>query len=330
MRLKIRWANGWAHLTGTGPDGSRIRRALGTRDPRQAEEARAALEARLWKDGLYGPGHTVTFAECALAYARDGGEARFLVKVTAQLGHRRLQDITPRDVRQAARDAYPDAAPATVNRQGIVPAQAVVNYGHAQGWCNPIRVQGLPVPKVRKTAVGRPYLDKLQLHLPPRLFALMLFLHITGRRIGDALALTVDDVDLPRLRVLIRDPKNGEAAAAYLTAEVAQMIAAVMPERGSVFGYAHRSSCYATLRRACKAAGVQYLGTHQPGRHSYATTLDDAGWSAKAIADAGGWKSAALVQNTYIHPQSPGEQAAALFGKKLASQKRKARSGPMK
>lgn len=323
MRLQIKWVNGWAHVTGSGPDGTRVRRSLGTRDPRQAEEARAALEARLWKSGLYGPGHTVTFAESALAYAKDGGEARFLVKVTAILGERRLQDITPRDVRQAARDAYPDAAPATVNRQGIVPAQAVINYGHAQGWCNPIRVQGLPVPRVRKTAVGRPYLDALRPHLPPRLFALMLFLHITGRRIGDALALRVEDVDLPRLRVIIRDPKNGEPAAAYLTAEAAQLIADAMPDVGSVFGYAARSSVYATLRRACTKAKLPYLGTHQPGRHSYATALDNAGWSAKAIADAGGWKSPALVQNTYVHPQSPGEKAAALFGKKLASPKRK-------
>jgi len=321
MRLQIKWVNGWAHLTGTGPDGTRVRRAVGTRDPRQAEEARAALEARLWKTGLYGPGHTVTFAEAALAYAKDGGEARFLVKVTAILGARRLQDITPRDVRQAARDAYSTAAPATVNRQGIVPAQAVINYGHAQGWCNPIRVQGLAVQKARKTAVTRAYLDKLRPHLPARLFALMMFLHTTGRRIGDALDLQAQDVDLPRLRAIIRDPKNGEPAPAYLTAEVAELVAAIMPDAGAVFGYAARSSVYSTLRRACTKAGVEYLGTHQVGRHSYATALDNAGWSPKAIADAGGWKSAALVQNTYIHPQSPGEKAAALFGKKLASPK---------
>lgn len=321
MRLQIKWVKGWAHLNGSGPDGTRIRRAVGTRDPRQAEEARAALEARLWKTGLYGPGHTVTFAECALAYAKDGGEARFLVKVTEQLGARRLQDITPRDVRQAARDAYPSAAPATVNRQGIVPAQAVINYGHAQGWCNPIRVQSLPVQKARKTAIGRPYLDALRPHLPQALFALMLFLYTTGRRVGDALALQRDDIDLPRLRVIIRDPKNGEPAAAYLTAEVAELIAALPATDGPVFGYAARSSVYATLRRACTKAGVQYLATHQVGRHSYATALDNAGWSAKAIADAGGWKSPSLVQNTYLHPQSPGEKAAVLFGKKLASSK---------
>ena len=158
----------------------------------------------------------------------------------------------------------------------------------------------------------------------------MLFLHTTGRRIGDALALDRQDVDLARLRVIIRDPKNGEPAVAYLTAEVAELLTQIMPEVGSVFGYAARSSVYSTLRRACTKAGLAYLGTHQVGRHSYATALDNAGWSAKAIADAGGWKSPALVQNTYIHPQSPGEQAAALFGKKLASSKRKTRSGPTK
>lgn len=319
MRLEIRWVNGWAHVTGHGPDGARIRRALGTRDPRHAEEARAALETRLWKAGLYGPGQTITFAEAALAYARDGGEARFLVRVTEVLGGRRLQAITPRDVREAARKAYPHGAPATVNRQGIVPAQAVINYGHAQGWCNPIRVRGLAVPKVRKTAVGRPYLDALRPYLPLRLFALMIFLHTTGRRSGDALALVVDDVDLDRLRVIIRDPKNGEPTVAYLTTEVAELLAAIMPGEGSVFGYAANSSLYPTLRRACAKAGVPYLGTHQVGRHSFATTLDNAGWSSKAIADAGGWRSPSLVQNSYIHPVSAGEKAASLFGKKLAT-----------
>jgi len=129
MRLEIKWADGWAHVHGTGPDGKRVRRSLKTRDPRQAEEARAALEAKLWRVGLYGAQEVVTFGECALAYAQDGGEARFLVAITQQLSSIRLKDITPKTVRDAARAAYPDAAPATVNRQAITPARAVINYG---------------------------------------------------------------------------------------------------------------------------------------------------------------------------------------------------------
>ena len=322
MRLTVKWIDGWAHIHGTAPDGRRIRRAVKTRDPVRAEEARAALEARLWKIGLYGADHVITFDECALAYAQDGGESRFIVKIAAQLVGRRLKDITPKDIRDAAKLAYPNASPATLNRQAITPARAVINYGHAQGWCAMIRVRAFPVEKPQRQAVNRAYLDKLRPHLPPRLFALMLFLHTTGRRIGDALLIDVGDVDLQRMRVRIPTTKNGDPAIAVLTAEVAELLSATMPETGKAFPYAARSSVYSTLRRACTKAGLPYLGTHQVGRHSYATTLHEAGWGSKAIAEAGGWKSVRLVAETYEHPQDAAERAAALFGKFPARSKK--------
>jgi integrase len=317
MRLTIKWVNGWASLHGTGPDGKRVRRALKTRDPRQAEEARAALEARLWKVGLYGVEHVITFEECALSYVEDGGEARFIVPVSQALAGRRLKDITPKDIRDAAKALYPVAGNATLNRQAITPARAVINYGHEQGWCAMIRVKAFPVTKAKKQAVTRAYLDTIRPHLPPALYALMMFLHTTGRRVGDALGLSVADVDLARMRVVIDRTKNGEPAFAILTAEVAQLLVGIMPDDGPVFPYAARSSLYSTLRRACAKAGLPYLGTHQVGRHSYATTLSNAGWGTKAIAEAGGWKSVRLVAETYEHPTQPAERAALVLGKKL-------------
>lgn len=317
MRLQVIWREGWAHAYGTGPDGKRIRRALKTRDPRKAEEARAALEARLFKIGLYGADHVITFEECALAYVEDGGESRFILPISKALAGKRLKDVTPKDVRDAAKIAYPDASNATMNRQAITPARAVINYGHSQGWCAQIKVRSFEVSKPKRSAVSRDYVDRLRPHLPPALFAMMLFMHTTGRRIGDALSLEVQDIDLKRMRARIADTKNGEAAIAILTAEVAEVLSGIMPEVGKVFPYAARSSVYATLRRACKKAGLQYLGTHQPGRHSYATTLHNAGWQSSAIADAGGWKSVRLVAETYEHPQEASERAAMLFGTKL-------------
>lgn len=263
----------------------------------------------------------MTFDECALAYVQDGGEARFILPISRQLAGRRLKDITPNDIRTAARAAYPNASPATLNRQAITPARAVINYGHAQGWCAMIRVKAFPTPKPKRQAVNRAYLDALRPHIPKPMFALMLFLHTTGRRIGDALSLTVADVDLARMRALIGETKNGDPAIAVLTAEVAELLTEIMPEVGPVFPYAARSSVYSTLRRACKAAGLPYLGTHQIGRHSYATTLHNAGWGSKAIAEAGGWKSVRLVAETYEHPQEAAERAAMLFGAKPAQKK---------
>jgi len=325
MRLEIKWADGWAHVHGTGPDGKRVRRSLKTRDPRQAEEARAALEAKLWRVGLYGAQEVVTFGECALAYAQDGGEARFLVAITQQLSSIRLKDITPKTVRDAARAAYPDAAPATVNRQAITPARAVINYGHEQGWCAPIKVRGLPVTKPKRKAVDRKYLDKLKPHLPARAFALMLFLHQTGRRVSEAIELTPDRI--VDGRAFIPETKNGEDAFAHLTPEVLAMLAEIDPRHGRVFGYVDRSSLYSTLRRACTKAGVEYLGTHQAGRHSFATSLMAAGWSAKAVADAGGWKSTRMVSEIYEHPVDAQSKAARHFGKKMAMSKKKAVKG---
>jgi len=321
MRLKVRWNNGWAYAHGTAPDGKRVRRALGTQDPRRAEEARASLEARLWRVKLYGPEAVLTFGDAALAYANDGGDVRFIEAITTQLNTMPLKSITPKEIRDAARRAYPNASPATWNRQGVTPARAVINYAHAQGWCAPVKVKSFDAPKPRRRAVGREYLDALRPHMPPRAFAVLLFLHTTGRRVGDAIGLAPEDRDGGR--VAIGRTKNGDPATAVLTAEVAAILDSEGPRHGRLFGYVHRSSLYSTMRRAAEKAGLPYLGTHQIGRHSFATALDAAGWSPKRIADAGGWKSVRMVSETYTHPDQTLMDAAAVLDKKSA--KRKAR-----
>jgi integrase len=320
MRLQIRWINGWAYAHGSGPDGKRVRRALGTQDAHRAEEARANLEARLWKIKHYGPESVVTFDEAALAYAQDGKEARFLVKIAEQLSGKVLREITPKMIRDAARRAYPTAKNATINRQGIVPARAVLNYGHAQGWCAPIKVEGFPVDPPQKKAVGQTYLDALRPHLPDRAYALLMFLHYTGRRVGEAIAMRPEQIT--GTRVIFGKTKNGKPAVAVMPPQIAAMVAALDPIDGRVFGYAGRSSLYATMRRAAKKAGVEYLGTHQIGRHSFATALDNAGWTSKQIADAGGWESPALVQRTYVHTADTQEKAAKHLGKQLAKREK--------
>jgi integrase len=278
------------------------------------------LESKLWAIDQYGPQAVVTFDEAALAYAEDGGDVRFLVKITEQMTGTPLRDITPRVVRDAARKAYPAASNATRNRQGVTPARAVINYAHDQGWCAPIRVRAFPVEKPKRKAVDHEYLAALQPHLPLRLFALMLFLNTTGRRVGEAIALRRPDVDLARRTAQIDKTKNGEEATAKLVPILADILKDIMPDDDDtpVFGYADRRNIYGTLKRACKRTGVEYLGTHQPGRHSFATALQQEGWGSKAIADAGGWKSVRLVDETYIHTNDPAERAAAVIGKKLS------------
>lgn len=314
IRLTIKWVNGWAQAAGTGPDGCRVRRALGTQDRRQAEVLRANLERQLFEASVLGVKEVLTFEQAAIAYIENGGDKRFILKMAEELQGMRLRDITPHAVRVAAKSAYPAGSPATRNRQGITPVRAVINYAHEQGWCGAIRVKGFTVEKPSRKSVDRDYLDTLRPHLPPNLFALLLFLFTTGRRVGDAIHMRPEWIN--GSVVEIPKTKNGDAATAHLTPEVALIIAGLDPVNGRVFGYKDRRSIYGTLRRACKAAGVEYLGTHQLGRHSFNTHLHEAGFSIPDIAKASGAKDHRLLMATYIHPGDKSAEVVKLFSKK--------------
>lgn len=314
MRLRVIWKDGWAHIHGTDPSGSRIRRALGTRDALQAEEARAAFEARIWRESIYGAKAVVTFEEIALAYVKDGGEARFVLPISKHFAKRLATSIAPADIRDAARKLHPLAKPSTLNRQVIVPARAIINFGAKNGLCDAIKIESFRVEQPRREAVSGGYLAALRPHLPDALFALMVFLQTTGRRVGDAIGLDVQDVDLASRTARIGRTKNGDPALVHFPQITADLMRAIMPKSGSVFGYAARSSLYPTIRRACAKAKVPYLGTHQPGRHTFATALDAAGFSVAAIADAGGWKSRAMVQ-AYVHPDEAAKKASATLAR---------------
>jgi integrase len=321
MRIKIVWRKGWAYAHGTAPDGQRVRRSLETQDLRQAEEARAILEAKLWRQGVYGTEAVMTFEAAALAYAEDGGEARFLVPVSEYFKGRVLRTITGKEIRESAVKLYPKAKASTRNRQVIAPASAVINYGHNQGWCPPIRVQRLTEERPARKAVGWDYLEALKPELPERLYALMLFLHTTGRRVGDAVNLIAEDFD--GKTALIRDTKNGDPIRVALPKATAEAMTRLPGAHGRVFGYLGTAQLRQTLRRACARAGVEYLGTHQPGRHSFATHLKQAGWDSKAVAEAGGWKTPAMVDDIYTHLSETSARAAKAFDTQSSRAKKK-------
>ncbi|MEZ5801992.1 MAG: hypothetical protein R3E51_00850 [Rhizobiaceae bacterium] len=69
-----------------------------------------------------------------------------------------------------------------------------------------------------------------------------------------------------------------------------------------LFGFIARGSVYAGIRRICKAAGLPYLGTHQPGRHSFATEMIVRNnVDVATTAEKGRWKSKGLLMETYVH-----------------------------
>lgn len=320
MPLRLhRRANGIWYAHGT-VDGRRIRQSLGTRDARQAEEARAQLEARAWQQSVYGPEVTVKFEDAALAYLQDGGSPRYVEGVLRAFRGRALRSIKPKDVRDAARKLHPGCAGATLNRQVITPARAIINHAAEQGWCAPIRIRQFATEKPARRAVTPDWIRAFRQGAfatgRPQIAALAWFLFETGCRLSEATGL--ERVDLVACTADLGRTKNGEHYRVPFSAALRDELAALPPRGGRVFGYARYDGVYKGWRAAARAAGIAYVPPHQAGRHSFATALERDGWSANAIAEAGRWKSVRLVQETYVHSDATARAAAERIGTLLA------------
>lgn len=320
--LQLKKRGGTWHATGT-IGGQRIRKSLGTGDKGQAEELRAQYEARLWKRHTYGEEAVRTFEEAAVSYLQQGGEGRFLPPILKHFKGRAVASIKPADVRQIAVELFDN--PATRNRQVITPARSVINHAHDRGWCGPIRVKLFPVPKSRMhKPVDRVWMDSLldqcDLDNLPHLAAAVLFMHQTGARASEAANLMGEHVDLSNAVVVLAKTKTDEWHPRYLTTELVARIAALDIEDGKrVFRYSHPTSINHRMKKVCKRAKIEYRSPHSAGRHSFATNAMRLGVGIKDAMDAGGWKSAALFMETYVHSDDSGRRVvSALEGTKLA------------
>lgn len=299
--------------------GERIRKSLGTRDESKAVELCAAYEARLWKRHTYGEEAVRTFEEAAESYMKAGGEARFLTPIIKHFKGRSLGSIKPAEIRSAVVTLYPNAAPATRNRQGIVPARAVIMHGHDLGWCGAIKVKQFEVVKSRKhQPVDRAWMDAFMAEADksglPHLSAIVLFMHQTGARVSEATRLTGEHVDLGKRLAILEKTKTGAWSPRDLTAELCGRIAALRPKEGArVFGYTDPKAVNRVMKRVAGRAGIVPRPTHSAGRHSFGTNAIASGAGIKEAMDAGDWKSAKLFMETYVHSRSAGASIAARF-----------------
>lgn len=329
--LKVIWRGGVAYATGAVA-GQRIRKSLGTRDPAQAEELRAQYEARLWKRHSYGEEAVRTFEEAADNYMVAGGESVFLAPLIMRFRGRVLASIKPGEIQQAARDIYPGRKTATWNRQGIVPARAVINHAAELGWCPAIKVKHYPVQRVRRRAVDRAWLDAFLAQADtdglPHLAAAVMFMWQTGARVSEAARVLPEHVDLQARVILLAETKTGEWQPAHITAELVIRLANLaMPEGEPIFGYASRFGLYRRMQAVCRRAQLDWRPPHEAGRHSYFTNALARGATLKQVMEGGRSKSARLVLEIYAHAESGGRDIADMMdaeaGSKRAQQKQR-------
>lgn len=300
--------------------GKRIRKSLGTRDKKTAREILAQFEAKAWKRHTYGEEAVRLFEEAATSYMQQGGEARYLVPIIRYFKGRTIGTIKPAEIRAMAISLYPTHSPATRNRQAVIPARAVINHAHDLGWCGPLKVKMFDVPKSNKhKPVERDWLDAFLEQADkdglPHLAACVLFMHQTAARVSEAINVLGEHVDLSERIAVLAKTKTEEWSVRHLTAELVARIAGLGIQDGErIFSYTERASVNRRMAKVCDRAGILRRSTHSAGRHSFGTNaMSVEGASIKAAMDAGGWKSAKLFMETYVHSKDAGRSLAEKF-----------------
>lgn len=298
-------------------DGRRYRRSSGTSDRRLAEDIAAKDEWQQRKAIVHGVEAVVTFAQALDRYIRDGKDKRFTVPLLDRWGDTPIREITAPIIRQAAMELYPNVKPATRNRNCIVVARAIINHAADQGFCPHIKVRKFPEGrKAKRTAGSKLWIDMFCANADtPEVGALARFMFETGARLGEAVALKWENVNLQEGTAILSKTKNGDAHMAMLPMRTVAALAGLSKDRVKVFGYASRQAVQRPWARTIKAAGIQPLTRHEAGRHGFGTELIVRhGVDIPTAAKLGNWKSHRLLSETYAHPENERATLNRVFG----------------
>lgn len=178
--------------------GVRVEESTRTPDKRAAEEIRTKRAAEILNESIYGRTATMTFANAALTFLKEGGSRRFVAPVLDHFGTTPLRLIGQEAIDNAASNLYPEASNATRNRQVYTPVSAILQHAARKGWCaRPVFSR----PKMSKVAIRwlkHDQAERLIAACSPHLQPLVIALLYTGAWIGEVLWLDWANVDLER------------------------------------------------------------------------------------------------------------------------------------
>lgn len=315
-------------------EGGRIRASSGTTDKKLATDAAIKHENRERRAAVHGPESVLTFSQAVTLYLDADKDSRYVLKALDHFKETLISRITAPMVRDAADTLYPGTAPATRNRQGIAPIQAIINFAADKGLCQPLKVRRFAVERKKRLAGDKHWLAAFQRGARElgndHIAALARFMFETGARLGQATAITwEDDLDLNAGTVLLRTRKTGRGGAvwervAHLTPAMVAELANLKRKGPRVFGYKNRNTVLRAWKAAIKKAGIPYLDRHEAGRHGFATeTVVRNKVDIPTAADAGGWRSRRLMLETYAHGEGVKEMVMNVFGTPVSHKRRK-------
>jgi integrase len=295
----------WAHWRVRGTEfGVYVDRSTQTGDRKVAQRLLTQWKGEAKRIALAGETkRSPTFAEAALAYMEAGGERRFLLPLLKHFMELPLSSIGQGEIDAASTALYPNATPATRNRQVYSPMSAIMKRA------------GLPAQFKRpKGAQGRPRLVWLKPEeamrllaaaeaVDPRLGALCTFLLYTGCRLSEAIRLEPKDLHLEEHFAYVRDTKNGSPRPVHLPAVVGEALGRLAVGGRSVFMLTKCGRLYAMLSTASEAAGVEIPDrvAFHIFRHSYGAWMRRySGLDTTGLVATGAWKSR-VAASVYEH-----------------------------
>lgn len=302
-------------------DGVRHRGSSKTTDKRLAEDIAAKHETRVRRAAVHGEEAVLTFTDAVGIYLDAGKDGRFLAPLLKKFGKRLVSSISGPEVRKAAKELYPDAAPATLNRQVITPMRAVINHAADAKKAQPVTIKRFKEERKARPAGNSEWLKAFckaakKLNMPETA-AVARFMFETATRVSEACRLTWDDVDLQHGAAFLAKTKT-EPRKVFLTRAMVIDLANIRSLHPTlVFAAANRSTVKKRIDKVIKEAGLQRLTSHELGRHGFATEMIRRnGVDVATTADHGGWKSRRLLMETYVEGDADREVIDRVFGKK--------------
>lgn len=200
--------------------------------------------------------------------------------VVPSLGHRKVQDVTPREIADMLRD-YRPRGPIATNRLFAITRQ-LFRYAVEAGYLEQSPAAGLS----RKVAGGpERHRDRTLTDDEIRLLwraegshtPLLRFLLTTGQRIGEARALTWSDVRADRWHIPAELSKNKRPHTVHLSPLALEILRPYENCGGPILGTTSPTAVQAWLRRWCARNKIEPAFTPHDTRRTFATRLHDLG-----------------------------------------------------
>jgi len=286
---------------------------LGTyvdRSTKATERATAARFLVKWREeiergALSRPGEP-TFLDAAVNYMAATGNDRFLPPVLEHFGKTPLREINQQSIDLAAIKLYPKATAATRNRQVHTIVSAVLKHAgidtklrRPKGWRGQKRTDWLKPDQAFRVFRAADRVDGE--------FGLFLrLLCYTGLRLGEAIALKIDDIELTEAFAFVRATKNGDPRGTFLPPVLVAALAnhpRGLDRKGQkLFKFVKCGRLYTLLGNVQKGAGTDLAKlTFHLFRHTWGTWMRRyGGLDAKGLVGTGAWRDEASATR-YAH-----------------------------